>query len=122
MAIGALLRVEAVRSNAKHIVALNADAVNDSSAAGQFGVFRCVGRCGRRMRRFTHTWDSNIRISARQVETAIVGPIWISTSRIMYKEFKTEPGLLHAGLTKDTLNSRDDLSYLNGPEDNLGIA
>jgi hypothetical protein len=47
MAIGALFRVKTIRGDAKHIIALNADAMDHARAARQWGSFRGVLRSGR---------------------------------------------------------------------------
>jgi hypothetical protein len=47
MAIGTLLRVKAVGGHSEHVVALNADAMNDPGAAWQCRIFRGMRRSGR---------------------------------------------------------------------------
>jgi hypothetical protein len=47
MAVGTLFRVKTIGSDAKHVVALNADTMYHARAAGQFGVFRSMRRSGR---------------------------------------------------------------------------
>ena len=47
MAIGALFRVKTIGGDAKHIVALDADAMYHARVARQCGIFRGVRRSGR---------------------------------------------------------------------------
>ena len=51
VAIGALLGVEIFRRHAKHVVALDADAMNHAGAVRQGGVFRGVRR---------RAWDAQL--------------------------------------------------------------